>query len=123
MERFTVFLLITCLAGCATQRPITGNPSDLQQRIASGELLKRGDHVEIVTNDGRAYEFNVASVSTSSIDGKHESVPIEQVASMQKREFSVGKTSLVAASTVVGIALVVALIRGVAAAAILNASH
>ncbi len=67
MKRFTVLGLIICLIGCTTLQPVTGNPAALQKRIASGELLKRGDHVDILTKDGRTRDFNVTSVSASTM--------------------------------------------------------
>ena len=125
MKRLTVLVLIHCLVGCTMLRPVTGNLSELQQRIASGEVLKRGDHVVILTKDGRTQEFKVVSVSDRSIDGKHELIPIDQVASVQKRELNVGKTALVVGLIVVGVGLIVVLaigLRGVAATEILNSS-
>lgn len=59
--RLTILLLIIALAGCTTLRPIDPNPADLSQRIASGEPLKRGDHMLIVTKDGETHEFDVTS--------------------------------------------------------------
>jgi len=107
MKRFTVLGLIICLSGCTTMQPVTGNPSALQQRIASGELLKRGDDVIIRTNDGRTHVFSVKSVSASAIDGEHESVSIDQVALIQKRKLNVGETALAVGLGVVVVAAVV----------------
>ena len=94
MKRFTVLGLIICLIGCTTLQPVTGNPASLQQRIASGELLKRGDDVDILTMDGRTHVFSVRSVSATTIDGQHESILIDQVAHIQKRKLNVGETVL-----------------------------
>jgi hypothetical protein len=39
MKRLLVLGLIVCLvAGCMTLRPVTGNPADVHQRMASGAL-------------------------------------------------------------------------------------
>ncbi len=120
MKRCTVLGLIICLVGCTTLQPVTGNPAALQQRIASGELLKRGDRIDILTKDGRRHDFNVTSVSASTIDGKHESIPIDQVAFIQKRKLSVGKTALftvvVAATVVVVTVCIIGRCRPTAAA-------
>jgi hypothetical protein len=126
MKRFTVLVLIICLGGCTTLRPVAGNPSGLQQRIASGELLKRGDHVAVLTNDGAMHEFNVTAVSASTIDGKHESIRIDQVSALQKRQLNVGKTALVVGLTVVGAATIAAVaigLKSAVAAGILNSTH
>jgi hypothetical protein len=107
MKRFTVLGLIVCLIGCTTMQPVTGNPSALQQRIASGELLKRGDDVIIRTKDGRTHVFSVKSVSASTIDGQNESISIDQVALIQKRKLNVGETVLAVGLGVVVVAAVV----------------
>ena len=73
MKRCTVFGLIICLIGCTTLQPVTGNPAAVQQRIASGAVLKRGDHVVVRTMDGRTHDFNVTSISASTIEGSGES--------------------------------------------------
>src|SRR5580692_4542567 len=107
MKRFTVLGLIICLIGCRTMQPVTGNPSTLQQRITSGELLKRGDDVIIRTKDGRTHVFSVKFVSTSTIDGQNESISIDQVALVQKRKLNVGETALAVGLGVVVVAAVV----------------
>jgi hypothetical protein len=107
MKRFTVLGLIICLIGCTTLQPVTGNPTTLQQRIASGELLKRGDDVDILTKDGGRHVFSVKSVSASTIDGQHESISIDQVALIQKRKLNVGETALAVGLSVVVVAAVV----------------
>jgi hypothetical protein len=94
-------------------RPVTGTSSDLQQRLASGGLIKRGDHVVIVMTDGSWHEFTVTSLDASTIDGKRESIPIDQVTSIQKRQLNVGKTLLVIGLTLVGAAAVDALVVGI----------
>ena len=107
LKRFTVLGLIICLIGCTTLQPVTGNPDTLQQRIASGQLLKRGDDVIIRTTDGRTHVFSVRSVSASTIDGKNESISIDQVALVQKRKLNVGETALAVGLGVVVVAAVV----------------
>jgi hypothetical protein len=107
MKRFTVLGLIICLIGCTTMQPVTGNPASLQQRIASGEMLKRGDDVIIRTEDGRTHVFTVESVSANTIDGRNDSISIDQVALIQKRKLNVGETVLAVGLGVVVVAAVV----------------
>jgi hypothetical protein len=87
--------------GCTTLRPIEGDPAELQQRINSGDLLKPGDRVVIVASDGRRHRFAIKSIDAGLIKGRSESVPIEQVASLQQRQFSRAKS----AALVIGIGL------------------
>lgn len=58
MKCFTVWALIIVLGGCTTLRPIGAESPDFARRIASGELLKVGDHV--------AFEKAVGTVKTST---------------------------------------------------------
>jgi len=107
MKRFTVLGLIICLIGCTTLQPVTENPASLQQRIASGELLKPGDDVDILTKDGRTHVFSVKSVNASTIDGQNESISIDQVVLVKKRKLNVGETVLAVGLGVVVVAAVV----------------
>jgi len=107
MKRFTILGLIICLIGCTTLQPVTGNPASLQRRIASGELLKPGDDVDILTKDGRTHVFSVTSVSASTIEGQNESISIDQIALIQKRKLNVGETVLAVGLGVVVVAAVV----------------
>jgi hypothetical protein len=85
----TVALLI---AGCTSMQPIDGSPADLRLRINSGELLKTGDRVLIVTTDGTTHRFTVKSAGAGRIDGASESIRLEQISALKKRQFSRGKT-------------------------------
>ncbi len=107
MKRCSVLGLIICLIGCTTLQPVTVNPAVMQQRIASGPVLKRGDHVVVLTKDGKTHDFNVTSINASTIEGKRESISIDQIASIQKRTVSMGKTALAIAFPVVVAAVVV----------------
>lgn len=97
-------VLVSC-AGCTTLRPIEGNPADLRQRISSGELLKAGDRVLIVTTDQKEHRFTVKSVGAGLIDGPAESIPIEQISALEKRQFSRGKTIALVGGVLGGAAL------------------
>jgi hypothetical protein len=116
MKRCTVLGLVICLIGCTTLQPVTGNPAAVQQRIASGTLLKRGDHILVLTKDGRTRDFDVTSTSASTIEGRHESISIDQIVSIRKRKFSVKKTALA-----VGLTVIVAAAAAVAVVAVCSA--
>ena len=101
---FLTTVLASC-AGCTTLRPIEGNPADLRQRISSGELLKAGDRVLIVTTDQKEHRFTVKSVGAGLIDGPAESIPIEQISALEKRQFSRGKSIALVGGLLGGAAL------------------
>ena len=126
MKQIIIWLTVISVAGCTTLQPVAGTPADLQQRLSSGALAERGNRVLILTSDGRTHEFKVTSHSASTLAGEHESVPIDQVIAVQKREVSVRKTALAVGLTVAGVAVAAALvvgIQGAGAAAILGSTH
>jgi hypothetical protein len=112
MRRIIILITVIRFAGCTTLRPIEGIPPELQQRVTSGELLKTGDRVLIVTTDNRSHKFKVTALRLGLIEGKATSIPVDQVVSVQKREFSTGKTVVLIA----GIVLVIGGLIVIAAA-------
>jgi hypothetical protein len=87
-----VLSMTATVMGCTTLHPVAGTSRELRQRIATGELLRSGDRVAIGTTDGREHAFTVKAVDPGTIRGKHDSIPIDQVVFVHKREFSAGKT-------------------------------
>jgi hypothetical protein len=83
MNLFTAFVLIIVVSGCTTMRPIDGSPTELRRFISAGELLKPGDYVRIVTADEKAHRFAITKVEAGLIVGPNESVPVEQVISLE----------------------------------------
>jgi hypothetical protein len=106
MKRFTLFAAIIGLAGCTTLQPIEGTANELQGRISSGGLLKVGDRVSIVTSDDRTHEFRIRALGEGVIQGTSDSVPLDRVVTLQKREFSRAKTCLLVGGIVLGVGLV-----------------
>lgn len=83
MKCLATCLLIIAVCGCTTLRPIDGNPKELQQFINSGELLRPGDRVRIVTADQKAHRFAVTKVAAGVIVGPRESIPVDEVTSLE----------------------------------------
>jgi hypothetical protein len=94
MKRFIVAAALISFAGCTTLRPIEGTPAELQGRIDAGGLLTRGDRVSIVTADAKTHRFRVRAISDGFLQGGEDRVPVDQIVSVQKREFSRAKTFL-----------------------------
>jgi hypothetical protein len=101
----TLLIAALLIAGCTTLRPIEGSPAELRQRINSGELLKTGDRVLVVTTDQKSHRFTVKSAGADRIDGASESIPVEQISALEKRQFSRGKTIALVGGLVGGAAL------------------
>jgi len=87
MKSFTALALIIALTGCTTMQAIDGSPTELQHFINSGELLKPGDRVRIVTADQKTHRFAITKVEAGLIVGSNESVPVDQVMCVEKRQF------------------------------------
>jgi hypothetical protein len=92
MRGLTVLALILICAGCTTLKPVTATPADLRQRINAGELLKAGDSVVIVTADGTSHRLEVTAVAGGLVQGRTESVPVDQIVSLEKRTVRAGRT-------------------------------
>jgi hypothetical protein len=106
MKRFSVLAAIISLAGCTTLQPIEGTSNELQGRISSGGLLEVGDRVSIVTSDDRTHEFRIRAIRNGVIQGTSDSVPLDRMVTLQKREFSRAKTCLLVGGIVLGVGLV-----------------
>lgn len=103
-------LLTIALAGCMTMQPIAGTVPELRQRIAAGRALKVGDHVRVVTSDGRPHEFVVTRVTTDAIEGGGESIAIEQILNVETRQFAAGKVAIVVGGILLGVVTVGAVV-------------
>lgn len=107
MKRWIVILTVITCAACTTLRPVGGGPAELRQRIISGDLLKVGDRVSIVTKDEKTHRFTVTGITPDLIEGRKDSVPLNQIASLKKRQFSRGKTLALVGAVVLATSLVI----------------
>ena len=116
MKSIMVLSLIVCMVGgCTTLHPIANAPSDLSQHFGDGGVLQPGDRVIITTVAGVRHHLRVRSVRDGVIYGDHDSVPFSEIASIDRRDFSAAKTTI----------LVVVILGavGALAAAISSADH
>lgn len=103
MRHIIVLAAIISCTGCTALRPIEGSSTELQQRIISGQLLKAGDRVEIVTTDHRTHWLAVTRIEAGFIEGKAESIQVDQVVAVKRRQFSRVRTL----ALISGVAIVV----------------
>lgn len=82
--------------------------ADVQQMILSGEVPLVGESIKVVTSDGKTHQYRVIEVDNEErlIRGKSVTVPIDEVVAIETREFSIGKTALLAGSSYVILALI-----------------
>lgn len=111
-------ICLTCLlaamlatSGCTTFKPITGaaNPQLTDDLVARN--IKAGDTVKIITKDGRDLKFKVDQVGAETISGENQTVSFQEIAKLEKRKISAGKT------TVLGLGVLGTVIVGVGVAA------
>ena len=95
MKSFVVLCLIACMVGgCTTLHPIVNAPSDLSQHFSDGGVLQPGDRVIITTVAGARRHLRIRSVHDGVIFGDHDSVPFSEIASIDRRDFSATKTTI-----------------------------
>ena len=95
MKTFVVLCLMVCMScGCTTLHPIGNAPSDLSQHFGDGGVLQPGDRVIITTVGGVRHHLRIRSVRDGVIYGDHESVPFSEIVSVDRRDFSAPKTTI-----------------------------
>ena len=110
MRAFTVLCLSVCMiGGCTTLQPVANVPGDLSQHFGDGGVLKPGDRVVVTTTSGAKHQFRVSSVRDGAIYGDHEPIPFSEIASVERRETSATKTTLL-------VVVILGVVGGLAAA-------
>jgi len=109
MKRIIVLAAVISCTGCTTLRPVEGTSTELQQRINSGQLLKVGDRVEIVTTNHEMHRFAVTRIDAGHIEGKAESIQVGQILSLEKRQFSRARTLILIGCVAIVVGGVVAI--------------
>jgi hypothetical protein len=116
---------LTCLlavllaaSGCKTYTPVSkaGSPQFTRERVA--EDLKAGDTVKIITKDGRDLKFKVEQIGAETISGENQSVPFPEIARLEKRKVSAGKTTALGLGVTATVAVILGAIAAGAAAAL-----
>ena len=111
-----VVCLIVCMTGgCTTLHPIANAPSDLSQHFGDGGVLLPGDRVVITTVAGARHHWRIRSVRDGVIYGDHDSVPFSEIASIDRRDFSVTKTTIL-------VVVILGVVGGIASA-VSSAEH
>lgn len=89
------------ISACSTLVPLELAPEALQQKITTQDLLQSGDRVKLVTADGKVHKLRVDRVDIDAgvIVGSNQNVVIADVIALETKEFSGGKTALLAAGS------------------------
>jgi hypothetical protein len=79
LRSVTSALFLLMIMGCSTVKTNDLPPEKLQNQIASGRLIQKGDHVTVNTDKGQRYEIEVTQVSEDSIWGEEAFLSNEEV--------------------------------------------
>ena len=116
-------LVIINLIGCTSLQTIEAPPDKLHEQIRHENLVKVGDKVKIVTEDQKEHEFVVTATNENEIRGEDITIPIDSIVAVQTREFSAGKSALLAGGITATMLVVMIIIAiAIAPAAILASS-
>jgi hypothetical protein len=130
LKTLVVSLCCISLLGCSSLRPVLVSDDQHSEHAglrASG--LQVGDNVIVVRKDGTEVSFVVTNLSPEILEGKQTdsqllvSVPVAEVQSVKRREWDALKTLALVVGSVLAVYLVVYVVRGVAAAKVLNTPY
>lgn len=99
MKLILLIIVIVLGSGCTSLTPVEMSPEQLHERIAVGDVVQVGSSVRIVTADGIDHKFKVTAISDERILGKDVEVNITDIVALETREFSAGKTTVLAGSS------------------------
>jgi hypothetical protein len=112
---FIVCLMLTVLmTGCTTLQPMADDAGSLRTELRSGEAVKPGDKVRVVTRDGLSRLLIVTALDKNTLKGRPEgvktpgavvSLPIDDIVFMEGNKVSVGKTAAYTSGFTVGTVL------------------
>ena len=93
-------LVAASLYGCMSVEKVQQPPATLQENIRSGELVRPGDRIAVVTASQGERIMVVDEVDQDSIRGDGVEVSIDEVVALERREVSAGNTALAALGVV-----------------------
>jgi hypothetical protein len=88
-------LVAVMLVSCTSYRVIT-LPNDIEA------MLQKGDTVKVITKDGRELMFEVTDITPEAIISENQRVLFSDIARVEKRHISAGKTAALGAGILVG---------------------
>ena len=105
MKSILVVLGIFLLTACTSLQPIEKSPTVIQTQIQEGNLLSVGNRVKIIDVNGRGHEFKITKISNTHLFGKSSSLAIKDIANLQVKEVSSGKSAFAIPTTIGALAI------------------
>lgn len=95
------FCLLLTASACTTMNPVEMSPEAVQQRIVSENILVPGKRAKIVTQDGQIHKIRVNRIDKELrlIEAEGGTIDITNIVAVETRDFSFGKTALLAAGS------------------------
>ena len=130
LTRSVVLLCALALTACTTMNVVSDRGATPAQDPAT--LMKSmhvDDQVRITTLDSAVHALRLTAVSEAELTGVPEgslvatSVPVGQIARIERREVAPGKTTLLVLGVIGTVVLVVLAAEAAAAAALLSGAH
>ena len=112
MKKLLIIVVAASTFGCSTLSHVEMTPEQVQEKISEGEVIRVGDTVRITTTDGEILKFKVTAVTAQQIVGDDINIAIDDIVTVETREFSVGKTAALAGGTVLIWAVIMAAALG-----------
>lgn len=117
MKNRSILFLTSLLAvsACTTMNPVEMSPEDVQQKIVSENILQPGKRAKIVTQDGKIRSIKVKRVDKelNLIEADKETINIADIVAVETRDFSIGKTAMLAAGSYTILAILAAAVAPV----------
>ena len=110
MKYIVSLLLLLVVTGCTRVTLMEMPVSDLHRELSRKEIIKAGDKVTILASNQTEYTFKVTEVTENYVIGKGVQVPIQDIVSLKKLTFHLGKTITLAAIAANAAAIVVLLL-------------
>ncbi len=100
--------MLIAATACTSMHPIEMSPAEVQRKIASENVLQPGKRAKIVTSDGQIQKIRVKRVESDSglIETDRERIQIADIVAVETRDFSIGKTALLAVGSYSVLALI-----------------
>ena len=92
-----VLAMLFMATACTSMNPIEMTPEAVQQKIVSENILQPGKRAKIVTS---------VDAGSGVIETDGEPVRIDDIVAVETRDFSIGKTALLAAGSYTVLALI-----------------
>ena len=89
------------VGGCTSLQPVDLPVAVLRENVRVGDLTEPRQLVSIVTEDGATHEFEVVEVNNQYVQSDVTNILIDDIVSLDIRQFDLLRTSLVAVGVVV----------------------